>query len=230
MSYEQQQADDVSRPTDAGFALVRARARWRRGTLGALILLLAFGAAVWFGCDTVLRAAADLWIVSDQPAPADAVAVFGGGLEIRPFAAAAYYREGLVKKVVLSNVRPSPAELLGVLQSHADANRKVLIKLGVPDSAIESFGADVSNTYEEAQALRAWAARSGARRIIVPTEIFSARRTRWMLRRVFAGEATILVPALVPLEYRSDNWWKSEGGLIGFENEVLKYLYYRIKY
>jgi uncharacterized SAM-binding protein YcdF (DUF218 family) len=220
--------NDVSRPNNMGAVPVRARARY--GALAVLIVLVVLGAAAWFGRDIVLRSAADLWIVSDQLAPADAVAVFGGGLEVRPFAAAAYYRQGLVKKVLLSNIRPGPAETLGVLQSHADANRKVLIKLGVPESAIESFGTNVSNTYEEAQGLREWVARSGARSVIVPTEIFSARRVRWTLHRVFAGKATILVPALAPLDYASGNWWKSEGGLIGFQNEVLKYLYYRFKY
>jgi uncharacterized SAM-binding protein YcdF (DUF218 family) len=214
----------------AAGAAHRGGTKWWRRVLATLALVVVLGAGAWLGRDTLLRSAADLWIVSDPLAPADAVAVFGGGLEDRPFAAAAYYREGLVKKILLSNIRPSPAELLGVLQSHTDANRKVLVRLGVPEQAIESFGSNVSNTYEEALALREWAVRSGARSIIVPTEIFSARRVRWMLHRVFAGAAAIRVPALAPLDYRSDNWWKSEGGLIGFQNEVLKYLYYRIKY
>jgi uncharacterized SAM-binding protein YcdF (DUF218 family) len=221
---------DALESREASAAPSRGCPRWRRPALVLRMILTALGAAAWFGRETLLRSAADLWIVSDQPAPADAVAVFGGGLEDRPFAAAAYFRDGLVKKIALANIRPSPAERLGVLQSHVDANRKVLIRLGVPDSAIDSFGTNVSNTYEEALALREWAARSGVRSIIVPSEIFSARRVRWMLHRVFAGQAIIRVPALVPFDYRSDNWWKKESGLIGFQNEVIKYLYYRTKY
>jgi hypothetical protein len=27
-----------------------------------------------------------------------------------------------------------------------------------------------------------------------------------------------------------DNWWRHEAGVIGFQNEVIKYLYYRVKY
>ncbi|MEA2987354.1 MAG: hypothetical protein QOG83_65, partial [Alphaproteobacteria bacterium] len=79
-------------------------------------------------------------------------------------------------------------------------------------------------------ALRGWATRAGARSIIVPTEIFAARRLRWMLHRVFADDVTIRVPALDPLDYRRDNWWRNEAGLIGFQNEVIKYVYYRFKY
>jgi uncharacterized SAM-binding protein YcdF (DUF218 family) len=188
------------------------------------------GAAAWFEREPLLRSAADLWIVSDQVGPADAVAIFGGGLEQRPFAAAAYYRQGLVTKILVTNIGSSPAERLGVLQSHVEANRRVLLKLGVPDAAIENIGSNLSNTYEEALALRAWAERTDAHTIIVPTEIFSARRVRWTLNRVLTGGPAVIVPAIEPMGYRRDNWWKHEGGLIGFQNEIIKFIYYRFKY
>src|SRR5262249_44352937 len=156
-----------------------------RATQAALALTFILGLAAWVGRAPLLRTAAELWIVSDQPATADAVAILGGGLEHRPFAAAEYYKQGLVEKVLVSNIGSSRAERLGVLQSHVEANRKVLLTLGVPETAIEVFGSGLSNTYEEALALRDWAARAGARSIIVPTEIFPARRVRWMLHRVF---------------------------------------------
>jgi uncharacterized SAM-binding protein YcdF (DUF218 family) len=199
-------------------------------TLALLALIVVLGAAAWFGRAPLLRSAADLWIVSDPVAPADAVAIFGGGLEYRPFAAAEYYRRGLARKILLSNIGSSRAERLGVLESHVEHNRKVLLKLGVPETDIETFGSALSNTYEEALALRDWAARRGARSIIVPTEIFSARRVRWMLHRVFTDGGIIRVPALDPLEYRRDDWWKNERGLIAFQNEIIKYVYYRFKY
>ena len=66
--------------------------------------------------------------------------VFGGGLGVRPFAAAEYYQQGLAKKILVSNVRLDQAEALGFLPSHTDLNRMVLIKLGVPEAAIEIFG------------------------------------------------------------------------------------------
>src|ERR1051326_7502968 len=75
--------------------------------LGLLILMLVFGVAGWYARAQLLRGAADLWIGSDPPGEADAVAVFGGGIEDRPFAAAAYYRAGLVRRILVSNVRES---------------------------------------------------------------------------------------------------------------------------
>jgi uncharacterized SAM-binding protein YcdF (DUF218 family) len=171
-----------------------------------------------------------LWIVSDPVEPADAVAIFGGGVEDRPFAAAAYYRKDLVKKILISNVRESPAERLGVIATHTAMNRQILVELGVPERDIETFGTNLSNTYQEALALREWARRAGVHSIIVPTEIFAARRLRWILDRIFGENAVIRVPALDPPEYRDDDWWKHESGVVAFQNEIIKYLYYRLKY
>jgi len=206
------------------------RGRRRRIALALAGMVAALAVSAWLARKPLLRTTADLWIVGDDPAPADAVAVFGGGLEVRPFAAADYYRRGLVGKILISNIGAKPSEQLGVLPSHVEQNRRVLLKLGVPASAIEPFGENLANTFEEASALRDWAARAGARRVIVPTEIFSARRLRWTLRRVLRDTAEVRVTALTPYDYDRNDWWKHESGIITFQNEVIKYLYYRVKY
>lgn len=202
----------------------------RRGLLALLGLAIVLGVAAWIEHQSLLRMAADAWIVSDQPAHADAVAVLGGGLNDRPFAAARYYKEGLVKKVLVSNDRVGAAARLGVVKSDAAANREVLLKLGVPDSAIETFGSGLASTHAEALALRNWAAHAHVRSIIVPSEIFSARRVRWMLHRIFGNKLVTLVPALDPRDYTRDDWWRYSQGIITFQNEIVKYLYYRLEY
>jgi uncharacterized SAM-binding protein YcdF (DUF218 family) len=202
----------------------------RHVRVAVLMAVIALAIVVWVAPEPLLRWAADVWIVSDQIAPADAVAVFGGGLEGRPLAAAAYYGQGLVKKVLVSNVRPGRAEYLGVQLSNAAASQAILVKLGVAEADIENFGHNLTNTHEEVLALREWALRTGVHSIIVPTEIFSARRFRWTLHRAFGDAVAIRVPALDPGGYRGDDWWKHEAGLISFQNEILKYLYYRFKY
>jgi uncharacterized SAM-binding protein YcdF (DUF218 family) len=197
----------------------------------ALLLLVVTGIGVWAGRVLLLRGAANAWIISDPVGPADAVAVLGGGLEVRPFAAADYYRQGLVSKVLLASVRTSPSERLGISPSHVALNRSVLTKLGVPETAIETFGNELSNTFQESIALREWAERNRARRLIIPTEVFSSRRVKWMFDHALAGTGThVIVPALDTLEYRRDEWWRQEQGLIAFQNEVAKYVYYRFKY
>lgn len=107
----------------------------------------------------------------------------------------------------------------------------MLLKLGVPAQAIENFGSALSNTREETLALRAWAERNHAQTLIVVTEIFSSRRVRWMLERTFAGtNVQIRILAVDDPDYTRADWWRFELGLIAFQNEVLKYIYYRFKY
>jgi uncharacterized SAM-binding protein YcdF (DUF218 family) len=202
--------------------------RW--AALVAAVLVLSLGVAGWLARTALLRAAADAWIVSDPPMKADAVAVFGGGLDDRPFAAAEYYRSGLVKKVLVSNVRVGPAAQLGAIKSDTAATRDILLKLGVADDDITVFGDSLANTHDEVLALREWARRAGARGLIVPTEIFSARRVRWMLHHAFGDDFTISVPALDPAQYHRDDWWRQSEGIVAFQNEILKYIYYRARY
>jgi DUF218 domain len=203
-----------------------SRKRLRAG-LCALSLLVVINASIWFNREALLRYAADQWIVSDNIHAADAVVVLGGGIDTRPFAAAEDYRKGLTRKILVANVRLSGAEALGVLPSHTEINRGVLIKLGVPEANIETFGTEISTTYEEAHALRDWAIRTHARSIIVPIEVFPSRRVRWVLARALAGTGTEI--QVQTLGHAGD-WWKSHYGQIAFQGEVIKYLYYRYWY
>jgi uncharacterized SAM-binding protein YcdF (DUF218 family) len=206
-------------------------ARWRHCFAIVLVLVTLCGGA-WIEREALLRGAANLWIVSDPITPADAVVVLGGGIDIRPFVAADLYTKGLVKKVLLSKVKEPRSVEIGAVTSDTEDQRQVLLRLGVPDSAIETFGNANKNTREEAEALKSWAGRNVASVVIIPTEIFPARRVSWMFRREFAGTGVrIEVPSFDPPRlYTRADWWKTEDGVISFQNEILKYIYYRLKY
>jgi len=129
--------------------------RWHRlFTVFAVAASLGIGA--WAAREWVLRSAAELWIISNPPGPADAVAVFGGGPADRPLAAAQYYRRGLVEKILVDE----------------PDSEAILLSLGIPASAIENFGSALRNTHEEALALRDWAEHHNLSSVIVPTGIF----------------------------------------------------------
>jgi uncharacterized SAM-binding protein YcdF (DUF218 family) len=192
--------------------------------------VLAIGIA-WLERAPILQHVATWWVASDELAHADAIVVLGGDLDVRPFAAAGLYRRGFADKILVSNVQMGRAERLGLIPSHTELNREVLLKLGVPATAIITFGEGIKSTQEEAEALRDWAAESQAKSIIVPTEIFAARRTRWIFDRELAPIGVqVIVHAFPPPGYRLADWWRHRNGLVDFNNEVLKYLYYRVQY
>ena len=217
----------------AGASDARA-AGWvgRLRRLGVLVMVLTgLGAGAWLAREPLLRGAADLWIVSDEVTQADVVAVLGGQIEMRPFAAANLYQRGLVKKVLVSNNAEDRAAVIGAVQGHTEANRRVLLKLGVPENAIETFGQANKSTRDEAVELWRWVERHGAKSIIIPTEVFAARRVRWVFNREFAGRGIrIQVLSLEPPDYTRTEWWRTDLGLIAFQNEVIKYIYYRLHY
>ena len=186
----------------------------------AVVSLAVAGLLVgWLGRESLLREAADLWIVSDPLTYADAIVVLGGNPQTRPPVAADLYRRGLASKVLVSHWSDCPL------------NRAALLKLGVPASAIEAFGNANTNTREEAVALREWAERNAASVFVIPSEPFTARRVQWIFRREFSDRpVTIEVQPFDPPGYSSKGWWKTEQGSMAFQNEILKYLYYRMKY
>jgi uncharacterized SAM-binding protein YcdF (DUF218 family) len=185
----------------------------------------------WLLREPALRGAANLWIVSDPISRADAIVVLGGGLETRPFVAAQMWRRGLADKILISQSPEERAVSIGVMPSHSELNRQILLKLDVPADAIETFGTANKNTRDEVVALREWTKRNAASAFIIPSEIFSARRVRWIFCHHFFGTAvSIEVPSIEPPSYTRRDWWKTEQGLIAFQNEVLKYAYYRLKY
>jgi uncharacterized SAM-binding protein YcdF (DUF218 family) len=197
----------------------------------AILVVVALVAGVWFKRVPLLREAASAWIVSDPVTASDVAVVFGGDVEIGPRVAAQLYKKGLVTKVLVSQVPESRVALLGVIPTDTELTRMMLLKLGVPETAIETFGHANESTKDAAVNLRNWAEEHRVSRIVIPTETFAARRVRWILHREFAGSSVQLeVPSYDGPEYTRRAWWRTKAGLISFENGIISYLYDRLKY
>jgi uncharacterized SAM-binding protein YcdF (DUF218 family) len=177
------------------------------------------------GREALFRALADFWIVSDAVEPADLVVLLGGDPGCRSLAAAQYYRRGLVQRVLIS-----AGHSLAYLRPKI-ARQIAAVKLGVPESAVRIFGENPMNTNLEAVALQKWILSNATDSVIVPTELFSARRVRWILRRKLAASGTrVIVPALETEYYKLSDYWESDQALNSFKTEFFKYLYYRLRY
>src|SRR5438128_2269123 len=89
-----------------------------RRTLAIMLLLTFLGGGLWLQREFLLRSAADLWIVSDPITRGDAVVVLGGGLGVRPYVAADLYRQGIVPKIVVSQVAQERFVPMGAILGH----------------------------------------------------------------------------------------------------------------
>jgi uncharacterized SAM-binding protein YcdF (DUF218 family) len=178
-----------------------------------------------------LRAVAAAWIVNDPLEKADAIVVLGGGLETRPFAAARLYRDGYAPRILVARPKASPTDELGLTTREMEVTRQVLLRAGVPDGALTDIGNDVQSTYEESLAVRDWLKTNRATRLIIRTDVFHTRRVRWLFRKQLKGTGVALTVEAIPVrEYTVADWWRHEQGLVAFQNEVLKSVYYHLKY
>jgi len=162
---------------------------------------------------------------------ADAIVVPGGGMETRPFEAARLYHLGLAPRILLTATQPLPSEQLGANPPETEIARRILVAKDVPDSAIVVAPGFVNSTHDEAIAVRNWAKTNHVRQIIIATDVFHTRRAGWMFRKEL-GPAGIRVEVdAVPVrEYTLAGWWTNDLGMVAFQNELLKYAYYRVKY
>jgi hypothetical protein len=98
----------------------------------AMFLIVLLVAGAWLERAPLLRGIANVWIVSDPVTSADVVAVLGGGLEVRPFVAAEFYKKGLVPKVLVSEV----------LEAASSENRRHTgAQRAEPDGPAKAWGA-----------------------------------------------------------------------------------------
>jgi uncharacterized SAM-binding protein YcdF (DUF218 family) len=205
--------------------------RWLRrlSWFFGLVCLLLLGGYVYRA--PLLTGLARAWVVNDPVAKADAIVIPGGGLENRPFAAAKLFRDGVAPHILYMNVKLSPAEEIGITLPEKEQTRRILLSNNVPETAMTMIGTNVASTYDEARAVRAWIEKSGAKSIIIPTDPFHTRRACWVFSKQLRNAKTeIHVVAINPVRYRADDWWRHEEGVIAFQNEVVKYLYYRCEY
>lgn len=196
----------------------------------AFLVIVFFCWAGWAFRVQWLTGLARIWVVSEAPAPADAIVVLGGNLQSRPFAAASLYVKGYAPVVVVARNAKNRTDGLGITVDDTTAAVKTLIHEGVPAAAIRVTERAVFSTWDEAESLGAMAKAEGWQALLVPTDPLHTRRTRWIFRRTFEGTGCApRISAIENAEIGVTNWWWTEGGLLTFQNEVFKGLYYLAK-
>ena len=204
--------------------------RLRRWTIG---LLVPFGllAGLYLARGAILPAAARWLDVGICPQPADFVMVLGGGIDNRPFAAAAMVKAGLAHRVLVSHVKSGPANLAGGVPADDVIVRRVLVARGVSNDAITAIGHENASTYDEARSLRVFLDATPDVRVLILTSDFHTRRARWIFCEILERHRSQIAMVSTPSEdFRFDQWWRSEEGFLTIAGENLKFLLYVIYY
>ena len=181
----------------------------RLAALAAFLLILAAVAAPRLGA----------WLVVEDPLQkADAIFVLGGTRFERPLEAVDLYNQGWAPRLLLMRqiADDGEAELRRrgvVYQREIDVQMDVLMRLGVPRSAIEILD-EQDSTKDEADALRAVVVANRWPRVIVVTSKQHTRRARLVInRRVADTGAHVMVRASRYDKTDVEAWWRQRGTL-----------------
>ncbi len=174
---------------------------------------MAVVATVWL-TPSAARSVGHWLIVDDTPRQARAIVVLGGGLPFRAMEAAAIYRLGLAGEVWLTQGRQVAEQLtlqrLGVeVVPEQEYSRRVLIRRGVPASAIRLLPGHNDGTADEIRTVAQQLAGVGGGPVIVVTSKFHTRRVRRLWALLAGGQSPLIVRYTPDDPYDADRWWQT---------------------
>jgi len=201
----------------------RGRRSWggqRGGIISRLLFLMflaAFAFVIYLARHPLLRVAGNWWIVSDPLQHADAIIVIGDDNypADRATHAAELYESGWAPVVVASG------RWLRSYSGFAEIIAHDIQSKGVPAGAVVPFAHRAANTREEAEALTGLVAQRHWHKIILVTSSYHTRRARYIFRKVFPADVTVLASPAPDSDYDPSRWWESRLGVkIFFEESV----------
>ena len=167
------------------------------------------------------------WLTrSDEPVPASAIVVLGGD-PTRGLAAAEFYRAGLAPRVfITAPIRERHEQRLDdigiAFPREEDLTREVLVRHGVPHSAINLLGRDLVSTAQEAAALRQKLGTTGT--ALVVTSPFHVGRSRLIIGRELPRERYRVVGSRY--EPFPEPWWRDRESARNFVLETAKLAFF----
>lgn len=167
-----------------------------------LLCVAAVAGTAWLAADWLVR--------TDAPARADAIVVLSGDA-LRAVYAAELYRAGMAPLVVLTVERRGAGseklDELGVPFPRTEhVYRDVLVKLGVPTSAVRMVGNELASTAAEAAAVSAALAPGSS--LLVVTSPYHTRRARMVFAEHFPAAALRMLSD--PRESLPRRWWTEQ--------------------
>lgn len=191
--------------------------------VAALALLLAVGVvvvALALTRETWLAALGRFLVYQENPRPADAIVILGGGAESRPAFGAALYRAGYAPLVIVS----SCDDIYGACSFPTPYDQ--LRNAGVPDAAIRVLPAPVSTRSEALLSLDVLR-EAEARSVLLVTDDFHSRRAYTIFTSVYAGSGIAVISTPVRRDwFNPERWWDDPRAQVAVGNEYVKLVWF----
>lgn len=188
----------------------------RRVIFLLVLLLAALALAAFHG--PIFSAAGHALVADDGMGRADAAVVLGGDATSggRTAAAVRLYRDGRVRRIVLSGTR-EPYQ-----HYESDFAMERAMALGVPRKDLLALHHRARSTREEAEAIVPRLEAEGIHSFYVVTSNYHTSRARRIFRNVAGGRMTVLAFPVADPWFDPDSWWRSEEGVKHFLMETLR--------
>lgn len=187
------------------------------GVLAAVgVAVAAYNVAGWLRADDAPERADAIVVLADEPT--------------RALAGADLYHARHAPRVLLSRPYRAQRRVLAEREGvpypwFEEAARKLLVRKGVPESAIETFGRDMRSTAAEALALRERYA-TGTPTLLVVTSPYHVRRARLILARALPNARVLVVASRY--EHFPDRWWTDREAAPQVVLECAKLVYFML--
>ena len=165
------------------------------------------------------------WLVVEDPLhDADAIAVLSGNMPSRAFEAARVYKQGFAGQVWLTHsTEPGAtlAELSIPFEGKDFYDKQILMREGVPASAIQVLDPPIVNTVDEMETIGAALKRRNLHFVILVTSRVHTRRVRALWNRISAKDGIALVHGVSDDSFDPAHWWRSTGDALDVVREIL---------
>jgi len=197
------------------FKSTNAAKRW----ILALIMLALVVTAV------LLLRGAGRWLIREDPlARADMIVVLSGSMPYRAEEAARVFKMGYAPEVWVSRPEGPGAELakLGVRYiGEEEYSRDVLIRQGVPETAVHILPDEIIDTEQEVEEVSREMRPSGKRSVIFVTSVQHTRRVKALWRKLVGDSPAALVHGAPEDPFDRDRWWSNTRDSLAVVREIL---------
>jgi uncharacterized SAM-binding protein YcdF (DUF218 family) len=172
------------------------------------------------------------WLnATDAPQETEMCFVLGGNSYERGIAATELFKQFPQQKFIATGGNyPYQILCLDTTMFESELTRHFMLSQGVPANQVDTLSS-AHSTMDESNEILAWCKSKNAKKITVISSAFHMRRVRMVFEDKFE-EAGIQINfhGAAPIEYNELNWWQNEEGMIMTNNELVKILYYAVKY
>ena len=165
------------------------------------------------------------WLVVEDPLEkASAIAVLSGRMPSRALEAARIYREGYASEIWLTRTIEPGASLQALFVPFTGEeayDRLVLMRKGVPESAIRVLDPPIANTADEMLAIGQALSKENQHTVIIVTSKVHTRRVKALWRHFSSADGQAIVRGVSDDGFDPAHWWANTADALDVVREAL---------